>query len=270
MSRRAIWILAIVVTLASAIFQRMTGPTYPVRGTVTVAGHDISYRLARTHGGPGDQPISLNAPDAALVGEVVWRRFPTSDPWQVLPLVRRGDRLETALPHQPVAGKLEYQVRLRRGTDAVAFPDRPAVTRFRNDVPAVVLVPHVAAMFCAMLWLTAAGLGAWRRQPAAKRDALVGVTLLGVGGFVLGPLMQKIAFDAWWAGIPFGWDLTDNKTLVAALAWIVAVVRLRGGRDARLAIMVASLLTLVIFAIPHSTWGSELNWDHVAGRTPER
>ena len=34
--------------------------------------------------------------------------------------------------------------------------------------------------------------------------------LIGVGGFLLGPAVQKMAFDAWWTGIPFGHDLTDH------------------------------------------------------------
>ena len=32
-----LWIVALVLTLAAAVYQRVTGPSYPVRGTVT--GH---------------------------------------------------------------------------------------------------------------------------------------------------------------------------------------------------------------------------------------
>lgn len=263
-NRRLLWVIAVVITLGSAVFQRMTGPTYPVRGSVTVGGLDVELRLTRTHGGPGDQPVVLAVPDPSVQGEVAWRRYPTADAWQTLPLTRNGEDLEAALPHQPVAGKLEYQVHLRRGAAEAVFPDRPAITRFRNDVPAFVLIPHVAAMFFAMLFSTAAGLsalGRWSTQ--ARREARINGVLLLVGGFVLGPLMQYIAFGAWWTGIPLGWDLTDNKTLFAAVAWAIALWRMRDGRDARGAVIAAALVTLVIFAIPHSAWGSELNWDQL-------
>ena len=30
--------------------------------------------------------------------------------------------------------------------------------------------------------------------------------LIAVGGFILGPIVQKNAFDAYWTGIPFGWE----------------------------------------------------------------
>jgi hypothetical protein len=266
-SRRVVWIVAILVTLASAVYQRMTGPTYPARGSVSLDGQQVTLRLTRAHGGPGDQPVRVAAPDPRMTGEVAWRRFPTSDEWTRTPFVRNGDVLETALPHQPVSGKLEYQVRLRLGTSEAVFPERPAVTRFRNEVPAYVLLPHVAAMFFSMLLFTAAGLSALGRWPQARREAYLGMALLLVGGFALGPLMQKIAFGAWWTGVPFGWDLTDNKTLVAALAWAIALWRMRGGRDARVAIVAASVVTLVIFMIPHSVWGSELKWDSLPATT---
>jgi hypothetical protein len=263
-SRSVLWVLAVVITLGSAVFQRMTGPTYPARGSVTIGGQPLDYRLARSHGGPGDQAVSIVVPDPSVTGTVTWRRFPTADPWQILVLNRRGDTLETRLPHQPVAGKLEYQVHLTRGTEDVVCPPGPAITRFRHDVPASVLVPHVAAMFLAMLFSTLAGLSALGRWPHARRDTYHCMVFMILGGFVLGPLMQHIAFGAWWTGIPFGWDLTDNKTLFAVLAWAVALWRMRGGRDARGTIIAASIVTLIIFAIPHSVWGSQLTW----GQTP--
>ena len=102
----------------------------------------------------------------------------------------RGDTLTAALPHQPVAGKLEYQVRLQRGAEQAVFPERPAITRFRNEVPAAVLIPHVLAMFLAMLFSTAAGPQRLGRSPQARREACICIGLLLVGGFVLGPLMQ--------------------------------------------------------------------------------
>ena len=253
------WTLAILITLASAVWQRVSGPTYPIRGTVDLAGQEISMKLIRSHGGPGDQPVAVAVPDQAVRGDVVWRRFPTGDPWQVLPMARQGDELQAALPHQPPAGKLEYQVRLSKGEARVAFPDPAAVTRFKGDVSAWILAPHVLAMFLSMLFTTRAALAA-----LAGADARVwswwAIGLLLVGGFVLGPAVQKQAFGEWWAGVPYGWDLTDNKTLLALLAWLPAVPAMWRGRPARGAILFAAIAMMAVFAIPHSVWGSEINW----------
>jgi hypothetical protein len=253
--------LAFLITIASAIWQRMSGPTYPVRGQVTLAGQEIRLRLTRTHGGEGDQPVTVVAPDWGVTGKVAWRRFPTSDAWSFLPMTRSGETLEAALPHQAPAGKLEYQVRLDRGVETQLFPPRPAVTRFKGDVSTPVLIIHVAVMFSAMFFSSAAGLAALVPGVPLRRLSLLTLALVLAGGFVLGPVVQKAAFGAYWTGIPWGWDLTDNKTLFAALFWGAAVFLQRKGEDRRGAVLAAALATLVVFAIPHSVWGSEIRWE---------
>ncbi len=259
----ALWLVAVAITLVSAWWQRTSGPTYPVATAVTLGGARHALVLERSHGGAGDQPIRLVVPDAEVTGEVAWRRFPTAEPWNVEPLRREGEALVAGLPHQPPSGKLEYQVRLRRGADSVVAPEQPAITRFKGGVPAVVLVPHILFMFGAMLVSNRTGLEALAGGPGVARLAWVTFGLLVVGGFVFGPAVQKYAFGEWWAGVPFGWDLTDNKTLLAGIAWLIAVVRLRGGRSARVTVVVAALVTVAVFVIPHSTWGSELRWDEL-------
>ena len=254
--------LALLITLASAVWQRRSGPTYPVSGRVTAGGTPVDLKLTRTHGGPGDQPVRVAAPDASLAGAVAFRRYPTSDGWTVLPMARAGGDLVAALPHQPPAGKLEYQVRLAKGVETAVFPPRPAVTRFKGDVSTVILVPHVLCMFLGMLFSTLTGLAALSGAPT-RTLALVTFALIAVGGFILGPIVQKAAFDAYWTGVPFGWDLTDNKTLIAGLFWAGAILVQRPGRPARIEILAAAVTTLMVFAIPHSTWGSEIKWEAV-------
>jgi hypothetical protein len=263
------WTLAVVVTLGSLVWQRTTGPTYPARGSVQLAGQTIRMSLERSNSTASDQSVKIQVPDPAVTGEVVWRRYPTADAWQVIGLRRDGESLAASLPRQPSAGKLEYQVRLSRGAECALFPERPAVTRFRGDVPGWVLVPHILAMFLGMLFAVRAGIEAVAPRGGARRLAWTTLGLFLVGGFILGPLVQHYAFGQWWTGVPFGWDLTDNKTLLAALAWIFALWGLRGGRPARVAVGVAAVVTLVVFAIPHSAWGSQIDWSKVQATTSQ-
>jgi len=267
-SKALLWTLAVLITLASAVYQRLSGPTYPVRVSVTLGGDQHRLRLTRSHEGATDQPIRLQIADPAVAGEVKWRRYPTADAWQTIVLRRSGDWLEAALPNQPAAGKLEYQVRLQKGHDRAIVPERPAITRFKGVVSPYVLGPHILAMFLSMLIGTRAGLAALAGHDA-KRFTYHAFGLLILGGFVLGPAVQKQAFDEWWAGVPYGWDLTDNKTLVAGLAWAWAVWALaRRQASARLAVAVAAFATLVVFMIPHSVWGSEITWDSAGPAGP--
>lgn len=251
-------LLAVLITLASALWQRLSGPTVPVRGKVDIGGRTIHVELRRSHGGDSDQPVRIETADPEVTGELTFRRYRADDEWTRVAMQRDGNVLHALLPRQPPAGKLEYRVLLTRGTERRAFPPRAVIIRFKGAVAAGLLIPHILAMFVGLLLSTRAGLAALLEPDGARGLAWGAFACIVVGGLVLGPLVQKAAFGAYWTGIPFGWDLTDNKTLIVATLWGWVAWRLRGGRAARWSVVAAAIATLVVFGIPHSTWGSEL------------
>jgi len=257
-----VWIFAFVITLCAAYFQRTTGPSYPVRETVHVAGKKIDVRLLRTHGGEGDLPLVIRDVDPSVVGKIFWRRYPTGEEYRAIDLVRDGKDLKGALPHQPPAGKIEYGVELRHGAEAVSLPaDGSVIARFKGAVPTAALIPHILFMFAAMLVSNRAGIEAARGGSRIAAYTWVSLALMLLGGMIFGPIVQKYAFDAYWTGVPFGYDLTDNKTLIAFAGWIAAAVAVVRRKNARAWVLGAALLTLVIFLVPHSLLGSELKYE---------
>lgn len=259
--RRAttLWILAFLITVASAVYQRMTGPSYPVRGKVKLAGTEISYHLPRSQG-DGDAEIRVPAPDPAVQGTLGWKHFKTNDPWTYLKLERQGGNLVGRLPHQPPAGKLMYRVVLQNDMERVSLRGEPVVIRFRGEAPQAVLVAHIFCMFVGMLLSTRAGLEFFRPVPSYATLIVATIALLFVGGLILGPVIQKYAFGAYWTGWPFGTDLTDNKTVVAWLTWVIAWLKIRRNPQAGRWVLGAAIVTLVVFGIPHSMFGSELKY----------
>jgi hypothetical protein len=266
-----LWILAVVLAVVLGAFQRMTGPTYPKRGSVVLAGNDVRYSLPRTHGGDGGLRVRIAGAGEAVRGEVGWRRFPTEEPWQSLPMARTAEgTLEAVIPHQPPAGKVEYRVVLDDGGRRVTIPGGEAVVaRFRAEVPAGVLIPHILAMFGAMMLATRALLEEFRlHRPRPRRLVLATMVLLVVGGLFLGPAVQKYAFDAWWTGWPNGTDLTDNKTALATLAWLPATLLALRNRPLRAAVIVGWLVMMGVFLIPHSFRGSQIDWSSQSATPP--
>lgn len=265
-----LWLAAFLLMAGAAVWQRLTGPTHPKRVHAELAGQDVRFRLLRSAVSGEPLLVSVPAPEG-VSGVVRFRRFPTSEPFQDAPMRREAGALAAILPTQPPAGKLEYAVVLSTGRREVQVPaDGPVVMRFKGDVPAGVLVPHVVAMFFGMMVGVRAALAAAFSRPEARRYAWVTVVLLGIGGLVLGPIVQKHAFGAYWTGWPFGGDLTDNKTLAMWLAWVVAVVVLGKRRDpsdrkARWSVAAAAAVMLAVYLIPHSLRGSQLDYAKVEG-----
>jgi hypothetical protein len=264
------WMLAVIITLASAVYQRVTGPTYPKSGKVQLDGKTIPFKLNRSHAGTTNAPVEIKTDDAGVSGVLHWKRFKTDDPWVDVPMVYAGGVLKAELPNQPLAGKLVYKVDLHKGeARASAPPTDPIVIRFRGEVPDYVLYPHILAMFVAMLLSVRAGLEFFSKEPKLKTLTYWTLGVLFVGGFILGPLMQYYSFNAWWTGWPFGNDLTDNKTALAFVAWLVAALALKRTKNPKRWALAASVIMLLVYLIPHSVLGSELDYRELDKQTKQ-
>ena len=260
MNSKLLWTLAVILTLSSAVYQRMTGPTYPVRVNTELAGQNVKARLLTTHSVSSDLEVEVTVSGEEVNGTVLWRRLGTGDEWTVVPMEREGDQLTASLPRQPSAGKLEYSVMLQSGDARLQLPGEEAVVaRFKGDVPAAVLLPHIFLMFFAMLWSNRAGMEALVKGKRLPRQALVTLLLLVAGGAILGPIVQNLAFGAYWTGWPLGGDLTDNKLALAVLVWAWAAWRVRSGTG--WPAVVAAIVLLAIYMIPHSALGSTLDYE---------
>jgi hypothetical protein len=260
MKKILFWIIAVVITIAAAMYQRMTGPTYPEKAAVTIEGSEYEISLKRSQTNTLPCTIGLETPDN-ITGKIFYRKFRTDEEWVAADMRHDGSRLVGELPSQPAAGKLEYYIILNSpsGSEINISRDKPVVIRFKDNVPAAVMIPHILIMFFAMMLSNLAGLTAAFGRPEQKKYGRWTLWLLLAGGMILGPLVQKFAFGELWTGVPFGWDLTDNKTLIAVLAWILAVVMNRK-RDRPAYTIAAALLLLLVYSIPHSLFGSELDY----------
>ncbi len=265
MRKTLLWILAFIIGAGTMVYQRMTGPTYPKDGTATVAGTAVKYRLPRSMVIEADAQVSIKAPEP-LTGYLEYKRYKTDDDWKRKKLERKGEALTGALPKQPRAGKLLYKVYVAGadGTGVSLTGEEQVIIRFRGMVPIWVLIPHVLAMLLAIVTAARAGLAALDKKSNPMAFAKWAAIFLFVAGFILGPLMQYYGFGLYWTGFPLGHDMTDNKTLVAMIGWIVALLAGRKGKPARGWVLGAALLMFVVFLIPHSVLGSELDYSKVA------
>jgi hypothetical protein len=253
-------LLASLITGAALVYQNLNGPTKPKRVVLWLSDNQAyHFKLTRSHGGISDCPIELIVPDTLISGDVFYRRYPTNEDWQKTPLIRAKDKLTAYLPHQPPAGKLEYYFLFRQEGKVLRVPaGEQVIIRFRGDVPAGIIIPHASLMFVAMFLSNLTLLLALFNFKSYKIFGIITTLTLIIGGLVFGPMVQKQAFGQYWTGFPFGFDLTDNKTLIASVFWLMAVIG-NLGKNRRFLTILAAMVMLIIFSIPHSAKGSELD-----------
>lgn len=261
-----LWLLAIVLTVTLVIYQRATGPTYPVKGDVEMNGELVEYRLIRSFMGDQDAPVKIEVPSDDIRGEITYKRFKSHDEWSTIEMELVKNQLIGKLPNQPPAGKIEYIVKLFYQGKAYTLTVDPVIIRYTGAVPKAILTPHIFFMFISLLFGIRVGLELFFRG----RDTLfltgVVVITLFLGGLILGPVVQKYAFDAYWTGWPFGHDLTDNKTIVSFVLWLIAWFVLRKNSENKVWPILAIIGMMAVYLIPHSVLGSEI--DHTKTEQP--
>jgi hypothetical protein len=262
MKKFLLWFLAFVITIGAAVYQRKTGPTYPKDVEVNVNGQVYEVGLVRSLALDEDPEIKLAITDTSVKARLFHKRFRTDDEYKVeeFRYIEAKQIFVANVPQQPPAGKIQYYIELTdsRGTREL-FRDEPIVIRFKGAVPAYILVPHILLMFLAMFFSNLAGIMSVVKYPRYKRYGIWTLIFLLAGGMILGPLVQYHAFGELWTGVPFGWDLTDNKTLIAVVFWIVAVAMNRK-KDRPGYTLLAAFVLLLVYSIPHSLFGSELDY----------
>ena len=267
MKSAILWTLTIVITLGAAYYQRKTGPTYPKQVSVNINDTVYKLKLVRSIALDERSEVRLKINDPSINAKIHYRRFNVEEEYQTVDFSRDENGLFAPLPQQPAAGKLQYYLEIynSKGTQLLN-KEEPIVIRYKGGVPGFVLIPHVLIMFVAMLFSTLAGLMALVKLPLYKKYALWTLILLAAGGMILGPLVQNYAFGELWTGVPFGWDLTDNKTLISFLFWILAVYMNRK-TDRPIYTIIAAVVLLLVYSIPHSLFGSQL--DYASGQVTQ-
>jgi hypothetical protein len=269
MKKVLLWIIAFLITFSAAIYQRMTGPTHPLRGKVMLNDTEIAFRLERDPETTSDYEVKVKVPQTEITGTLLYKRHKTDDPWTKMTMVREDDFLAGSIPKQPSAGKMEYKIFLAsKGKEISLSGEKSVIIRFKDPVPGVILILHIIIIFLAMMFSTRAGIEALNPKGNPRKLVFWTIGLLIVGGFILGPVVQKYAFGAFWTGFPFGSDLTDNKILIAMIGWIAALIAGRRGKPARWWVLGASILLLAVYLIPHSLLGSELDYSQLDVSSP--
>lgn len=257
----SLWVVSFLLMCFIAFFQRCTGPTYPVKGTVVIENNEIEYELSRTHEGDTPEFVKIYIPDNSITGTITSKKYPSYDQMISREMVRNGDTLVAVIPAQPPAGKVMYDIKLKdKNAQEYSLTEEPIVIRYKGFVPRFFLYPHIIAIFLAFGFAARAGLEGFFKRENTFKLTLIATISLFFGGILFGPIIQYYAFGAFWTGWPLGNDLTDNKTIISFIMWIIATWKLYKDPKNNIWAFIALIITIVVFLIPHSVLGSEIDY----------
>ncbi len=179
------------------------------------------------------------------------------------------------LPAYGRGTKVKYALLIETSRDGrIRIPEEKGgffTIKYKGKISDFVLVSHIVFMFASFFFMVLALFGAVRilkglegKKVTANLVRWVLFTTF-VGGWPLGCILNYQAFGVIWEGFPFGYDVTDNKTQIMFVFWIVTSI-LAGGsifmgdesrdkldnRQFAISVIVSVIVSIGVFLIPHS------------------
>ncbi len=274
MARRII--ISVVLTLLVLAAARRLTSGKPEDLVSEAPGLKVYHRTVTEQVGPGQPCLKARiepVQKAALV--IRWMQPPSTEIQGRTMFEIRPGVYEGCLPPMEKGTKFTYWIAVRNVEQTTArVPADDAkfgVLKYKGEASPVVIVAHVVFMFAAFFFMVMSALSAvdiLRGRADKKRAVRAARWVLAtsfIGGWPLGFVLNYQTFGPLWEGFPFGYDITDNKTQVIFVLWLVSMLLAWGsftgtgegkdrlGRRAfAIAIVACFLVSLALFILPHS------------------
>jgi len=134
--------------------------------------------------------------------------------------------------------------------------------RWEGKATFILLLLHIVLMVTALFLLIHALYYAMYYLQTGEKDISMiravnaGILAFFITGFPIGCIIEKQVLGNYWEGIPFGTDITDSKTLIILLLWLVFMILQRKGiisnRSYARWVIINTVITIILFLLPHS------------------
>jgi len=273
---------AAIFTLLILAFSRMTTAVRSLHEIVNQQGILIDHHTVPKQVGDEIPLISARVQGASEV-RLVYKIGKRGEYQSITMKPKPGgaDVLEATIPLHPKGMQAWYYLEAvnRRGSEEerITLPEmnsgqiKPVRLKFEGKVPAYIVIPHIFAIFAAIFFaaltlFTAVDLKRGRGTLGESvKYCGITVALLFIGFIPFGWAMNYFAFGVLWEAIPFGRDVTDNKSQIMFLFWLVTLIMVKGtlwgkGEDKNLVsargystlVIISFVATMIILGVPHS------------------
>jgi len=276
-------IIALLLTLVLLSIARRVSERKPELKVVEQEGTKIEHTTVVEKVGGGDvqiyAEISTPEPIADHKVKLVYRI--DQDDFLSVTMLSEDESSRNffaTIPSQEKGKRAYYYLTATdKSGNEVTLPDRvnllnaPFMIKFKGIVALPIIGAHIFSMFATIIFVFLALfcsvdlLKGKQVLPKLSTYTVFTSLFIFLGGFPLGFLVAHQTFGVAWGGIPFGWDITDNKTLILLAYWLVLLYLIRktiakrrvgldvvGNRLLSVMTILGVILTLLVYLIPHS------------------
>jgi hypothetical protein len=271
------YLIALLLTVVLLGFARRMSTRHEQTFTEQVDGITLRHQTVTENFGDGPiLSVATSAPERVRA-VAYYSEQPGGPDYKQQDMVLSSDGFSCKLSALPRGEKFFYHINVYKDNVVIAtFPPAKAAPskgdqfiKFKGHISRFVLIPHILLMFGTIFFGLLAvftSVDVARGKSDARRSILFLILTFAcafVGGIPLGIVVSAQTFGgSGWGGWPLGTDITDTKTEVLLLFWLITIfLSWKGLRSRKMTIsnglysflvILSFIVTFITFLIPHS------------------
>jgi hypothetical protein len=265
------YILALVLTVLLLAFARRMSTRHQQEFTSSVDGITLSHNTVTESFGENPVVMVKATSTENIRGTVYYSKQVGGPDYNTVDMVPTTDGLTASLNPLPKGEKYFYHIEVFKGNTKLAAipPKGDQFIKFKGHISPIILIPHIGFMFATIFFGLLAvftSVDIARGKGDIKRSVLfVLLTFIPafIGGIPLGIAVSAQTFGgSGWGGWPLGSDITDTKTEILLLFWLITIILSWKGLSGRkmtisngfysFLVILSFVVTFITFLIPHS------------------
>jgi len=264
------YLIALILTVVLLVVARTMSTRHDETFKAESSGVTLAHETVTEDFGQGPK-LEISSSETAKVRAIVLYSETAGGPYQSLEMESRQGGFTATLPVMEKGKKWFYHIEVYKDNIKLATfpPERDQFIKFKGHISSIILIPHILLMFGTIffgLMAVFTSIDVARGKGDARRSViflLLTFTCAFIGGIPLGIAVSQQTFGgSGWGGWPLGDDVTDTKTEVLLLFWLVTILlsmRALSGRKMAIPhgaysflVILSFVVTFVTFLIPHS------------------
>jgi len=259
-----LWLGAIIITFLSGYMRNVTGPDYPVSGTIGIEGKMVTFKFDKIYLGNDGYNVLIRSDVKEIKAFLLWKDIPanhlTSSPpqnqsaaiWQRNVMTDSGFFINGKLPKHFPGEKVAYRVELNYGGKQYFLPeDKPATIMFLGNVNSSVMNIFYFVLFGGLLFAVRTGLETFNDKPRLGLYSIFTLIFFFLYTICLVPLKRTYELNAINHFVPPLNLITTYQSVSLFVLWIIGLILIFNFKGNRIIPLVISSLTLIIYIFIH-------------------
>jgi hypothetical protein len=259
-----LWLGAIILTFLSGYMRNVTGPDYPVSGTIGIEGKMVTFKFDKIYLGNDGYNVLIRSDVKDIKAFLLWKdvssraisgRSPKNQAntiWQRDLMADSGFLIKGKLPHHNSGEKVAYRVELNYGGKQYYLPeDKPVTIKFLGYVNSSIMNIFYFVLFGGLLFAVRTGLETFNDKPRLGLYSIFTLIFFFLYTICLVPLKRTYELNALNHFVPPLNLITTYQSVSLFVLWIIGLILIFNFKGNRIIPLMISSVTLIIYIFIH-------------------